>query len=163
MKIKTDEHKIVLTDLPLTAWLFGLVFAIVGLQLLIPSLLSGNILGILIGVLFAFGGSQTGLLKPYERITIDRWLKTITVRKIGLLNFGKTEYAAGDIEKIYSETETDSEDAKSYTICLSLTGGQSLVIGGPFQSKAECETVIKTAETFFRQQTFPDRYQPKYL
>jgi len=166
MKVKTDDNKIVLKNLPLVQWLAGLVFSIAGLQVVLQSLLTGagaSIFGVLFGLVFVFAGYQAGLSALYQRITIDRWLKRVTVKKIGLWSLEKTEYSAADIEKFYTETETDSENSKSYTICLSLKAGQSVVLGTAFQSKAECESVIKTAQSFLEQVSFPNQYQPKYL
>jgi len=163
MKVKTDENKIVMSDLPLERWLFGLVFSIAGLNVVLPSLFEGNWFGALFGSVFVVAGYVGGLSAPYQRILIDRWQKNITIRKIGLLVFQKTEYRSDEIEKIYSEAHTDSDNDKSYTICCTLKSGQSMVLGTPFGSKAECETIIKTAETFLKQMSFPERYQPEYL
>jgi len=163
MKVKSDDNKIVLTDLPIVQWLFGLVFSGAGLQILLPSLFSASgfsIFGALFGAVFVFAGYQAGLSAVYQKITIDRWLKKVVVKKIGLRHFGKTEYPADDIENFYSETETDSENSNSHTICISLKGGQSLVLGTAFRSKAECEAVIKTARTFLEQIDFSGKFQP---
>lgn len=166
MNVKTNDNKIVLKDLPIVQWLFGLVFSMAGLQVVLQSLISAggpSIFGVLFGSVFVFAGYQAGLSALYQRITVDRWLKKVTIRKIGFWCLEKTEYSAADIEKFYCETETDSENSKSYTICLSLKSGRSLVLGTTFKSKAECQTVIKTAQDYLEQISFPNQYQPKYL
>lgn len=166
MKVKIDDNRIILTDSPYLRWLFGLLFALAGLQVLIPSLLMLSWSGVftaLFGLVFVLAGYQAGLSALYQKITIDRWLKKITVRKIGLTHFSKAEYSTDEIEKFHSLTETDSENSTSHGIWLSFKNGQSLILGTTFSSKAECETIINAAQEFFKQIEFPDGYQPKYL
>lgn len=166
MKVKTDDNKIILTDLPIVEWLSGLVFLLGGLSVVIPGLLSlswSGAFAALFGSIFVFTGYQIGVCTLYRKITIDRQLKTITVKKIGLRHSSEDEYTASEIKKIYSETDSDSEDTKYYAICLALNDGETVVLGTTFRSKAECEAVISTTREYFKQVKFSEFYQPKYL
>jgi hypothetical protein len=165
MKIKTDDDKIVITNIPIMQWMIGLLCTAIGLQVMLSGLLAvaGFNLNILMGLILIYMGYKSGLSATYQKILIDRMLKSVTVKRIGLrLKINET-YSADEIEKIYSESQTDSEDITTYTICMTLKNGQSLVLSSPFPSKAECETIIKTAQAFLQQTVFPDKYHPNYI
>ncbi|MEP6902979.1 MAG: hypothetical protein ABJA66_14600 [Actinomycetota bacterium] len=166
MNIKTDEDKIVIRDIPIIQWLIGLFFTVVGIKVLLSGLLAAagfNFTYILIGLFAAYMGYTRGLSGVYLKVSIDRLLRSVTVKRIGLRQKIDEMYSADEIEKIYSESETSSEDITTYTICMTLKNGQSMVLGGQLSSKAECETIIKTAQAFLEQTVFPDKYHPNYL
>lgn len=166
MKIKTDEDKIVITEIPVAQWLIGSVFALIGLKLIFAGLLAAagfNLTYLLMGLFISYTCYKHMLSGAYQKVSINRLLKTLTIKKIGLRRKIDETYSADEIEKIYSEAQTDSEDITTYTICLTLKNGQAMVLSSPFSSKAECETVIKTAQNFLEQTVFADKYHPNYL
>jgi hypothetical protein len=165
MQVKTDDDRIVLTSVPFIQWLVGLIFFGIGLQLLIGLLLIGqsfNPVALVGGAIFGLVGLKL-ISAPYQKITIHRLLKTLTVKKIGLLNFGQVEYEADEIKKFYIESEIDSDKDEFHTIWLTLKSGQSLKLGTHFRSRSECETALDTIKRIYKPVRFPDQYEPKYL
>jgi hypothetical protein len=166
MKIKTDEDKIEITEIPVGNWVIGLVFTAIGLKLLFAGLLAAagfNLTYILMGLFISYTCFKYQLSSNYQKVSINRLLKTLTIKRIGLRRKIDETYSADEIEKLYSEEQKDSEDNTTYTICMTLKNGQSMVLSSPFSSKAECETVIKTAQNFLQQTVFADKYHPNYL
>jgi hypothetical protein len=137
-----------------------------GLTMLFSSLFPDpniNLFGLLFALTFSLIGYKIFFSAKYQKILIDRWLKTVTVLKYGLFNWEKCIYPASDINKFYCGTEADSDDNQYYTICMTLKAGQSLILGGTFDSKAECETIIKTTKTYLKERKAPQQGQLKYL
>jgi len=164
IKAKVEPDKITLTDFPFVSWAMGLGFGLTGCAIIVSCLIEppgfSTLLLILFGSVFAYSGYQLLSSAVYQKIVIDRFLKTVSVKKIGIHHFSTTEYTASDIENFYSEEDHTHKHSILNTICMKLKDGTSMILGTGFNHKAECQTIINTAHEFLEQKDFSD-HQPQ--
>ena len=138
MKIKETDEELILTEIPVMAWLACLFAAAIGGVLLYTGSggMSGSekLVGWQIALLFIMGGFAflvgTFYLStlPITKVIINKKHKIISIKKYGL--FGKLEevYKLSDVKEFSLIAEKDSDGDSFFPIVLSLKDGQEIKI-----------------------------------
>lgn len=142
----TQNTRLVLRDLPIIGWIFGVAFLVIAAtNLLIGSMAAGTAVLVIRGVL-ALVGLVIILLSSVLTVTADRSMQTLTIRHRSLLKESSREILFSQIEAIEMEMSHNRNRSSSrssgptYRIVVVLKDGEVV----PFRSYYSNGSMDKT-------------------